>query len=109
MTDDEIRFSRINKYIEARKNGDTEACLRLVSDNIFFESERDGTYSGKAEFRSYLQKVKFEGTWNIPEKTGLNQYTIHGKVKILFIQISVKIVMSFDDNNLISIAKIMRG
>ncbi|KAG7396862.1 hypothetical protein PHYBOEH_001619 [Phytophthora boehmeriae] len=89
----------VKKYVALRLAKDTKATLQLVSDDIQFYSQRDGSYKGKEEFQKYLEKTKIEGSWEPAaiEDGDDEHVVVRGVVKILFIPISVKSTFSFDD------------
>eukprot|EP00124_Ichthyophonus_hoferi_P000325 Ihof_evm21s11 gene=Ihof_evmTU21s11 len=72
------------KYMDLRIDLNIDALLELVTDDIIMESTYYGTYTGKAEFRSYLEANLPRGAWEAPkfdEKRG--KVIILGMVKIL--------------------------
>lgn len=93
----------VKKYVSLRLVKDIPATLELVSDDIQFYSQRDGSYKGKKEFTEYLEKTKIEGTWEPPaiEDDDEQHVIVRGVVKIFYIPISVKSTFLFDDAGLI--------
>uniref|UniRef100_K3X1Q9 SnoaL-like domain-containing protein n=1 Tax=Globisporangium ultimum (strain ATCC 200006 / CBS 805.95 / DAOM BR144) TaxID=431595 RepID=K3X1Q9_GLOUD len=93
----------VKKYVSLRLVKDTKATLALVSDDIEFYSQRDGSYKGKEQFEQYLEKTKIEGTWQDPaiEDDDEQHVIVRGVVKIFYIPISVKSTFTFNDEGLI--------
>lgn len=93
----------VKKYVALRLVKDIPATLELVSDDIEFFSQRDGSYKGKKEFTEYLEKIKIEGTWQPPaiEDDDEQHVIVRGVVKIFYIPISVKSTFLFNDDGLI--------
>lgn len=90
----------VSKYVALRLEKRTKETLDLVSDDITFYSQRDGSYTGKTEFTTYLEKTKIEGVWQPPSiEEGDDEHVIvRGVVKIFYIPISVKSTFSFDED-----------
>ena len=59
-----IAVETANKYFKARLANDLATCLTFVSDDIEFESSRDGKFTGKDNFKGYLEKTPPNGTWD---------------------------------------------
>lgn len=99
----DAHVEHVKKYVALRLVKDIPATLELVSDDIEFFSQRDGSYKGKKEFAEYLEKIKIEGTWQPPAiEDGDEQHVIvRGVVKIFYIPISVKSTFLFNDDGLI--------
>ncbi|TYZ66614.1 hypothetical protein PybrP1_004480 [[Pythium] brassicae (nom. inval.)] len=93
----------VKKYVALRLAKDISATLELVSDDIEFYSQRDGSYKGKKAFTEYLEKTKIEGTWEPPaiEDDDTQHVIVRGVVKIFYIPISVKSTFLFTDAGLI--------
>lgn len=93
----------VKQYVALRLVKDIPPTLELVSDDIEFYSQRDGSYKGKKEFAEYLEKINIEGTWEPPAiEDGDEQHVIvRGVVKIFYIPISVKSTFLFNDDGLI--------
>ncbi|GAB9466792.1 hypothetical protein Gpo141_00004157 [Globisporangium polare] len=94
----------VKKYVALRLVKNIPETLELVSDDIEFFSQRDGSYKGKKEFAEYLEKIKIEGTWQPPaiEDDGDEQHVVvRGVVKIFYIPISVKSTFLFNEAGLI--------
>jgi hypothetical protein len=88
----------VRQYVALRLEKRTKETLELVSDDISFYSQRDGSYNGRAEFLVYLEKTKIEGVWQPPaiEDGDDEHVVVRGVVKIFYIPISVKSTFSFD-------------
>ncbi|GMF29123.1 unnamed protein product [Phytophthora lilii] len=88
----------VRQYVALRLEKRTKETLQLVSDDIQFCSQRDGSFQGKEPFREYLEKTQIEGTWAPPaiEDGDDEHVVVRGVVKIFYIPISVKSVFSFD-------------
>jgi len=83
-------------YMSARLSGDQATCLRLVSDNIHFVSQRDGEFQGKTSFQQYLGRTKVEGTWNEPRIGEGGLVHIDGQIKWMgVLPVQVKGVFRF--------------
>ena len=101
--------------------------MALCADDVVLESSKDGTKSGKAEFKAYLEKVFYvssslsvdtsfifavcfqngpKGTWQDPVADGDN-VIVMGKVSFMMIPVSVKAVFSFNSDD--KITKIVIG
>ncbi|ETI53530.1 hypothetical protein F442_03525 [Phytophthora nicotianae P10297] len=89
----------VKKYVALRLEKRTKETLQLVSDDIQFYSQRDGSYQGKEQFQEYLEKTKIEGKWEPPaiEDGDDEHVVVRGVVKIFYIPISVKSTFSFND------------
>jgi len=104
----EAKLTTAKKYFEYRMKGKNEEILHLVTDDIFLESERDGKYRGKEEFKRYLNEIKPTGAWGEPvakEET----VVIPGTVRYLMMNWNVLGTCTFDENNLINEIKLARG
>eukprot|EP01007_Sphenomonas_quadrangularis_P001489 NODE_2463_length_599_cov_1264.240000_g2096_i0.p2 GENE.NODE_2463_length_599_cov_1264.240000_g2096_i0~~NODE_2463_length_599_cov_1264.240000_g2096_i0.p2 ORF type:complete len:114 (-),score=18.04 NODE_2463_length_599_cov_1264.240000_g2096_i0:162-503(-) len=85
------------RYQDSRMAERHDETMSYVSDTIKFHSQRDGDFTGKAQFREYLTRTKIEGHWGDPEidpKTGL--VIILGKIKFLGIPVKVKGTFKFN-------------
>ncbi|KAG7386357.1 hypothetical protein PHYPSEUDO_000392 [Phytophthora pseudosyringae] len=89
----------VTQYVALRLEKRLDETLQLVSDDIHFYSQSDGSYQGKDHFRKYLEKTKIEGKWQLPaiEDGDDEHVVVRGVVKISYIPVSVKSTFSFDD------------
>ncbi|KAG2773688.1 hypothetical protein JG687_00011479 [Phytophthora cactorum] len=93
----------VKQYVKLRLEKRTKETLQLVSDDIQFYSQRDGSYQGKEQFRVYLEKTKIEGKWEPPaiEDGDDEHVVVRGVVKVFYIPISVKSTFSINDEGCI--------
>jgi hypothetical protein len=93
----------VKQYVALRLEKRTKETLQLVSDDVQFYSQRDGSFQGKEPFHVYLDKTKVEGTWQPPaiEDGDDEHVVVRGVVKIFYIPISVKSVFAFNNDGLI--------
>ncbi|KAE9316300.1 hypothetical protein PF008_g19039 [Phytophthora fragariae] len=91
----------VKQYVALRLEKRTKETLQLVSDDIQFYSQRDGSYRGKEQFRAYLEKTKVEGSWQPPaiEDGDDEHVVVRVVVKVFFVPISVKSTFAFDDDD----------
>ena len=91
--------SRLSLYLQYRQQGDIEACLGLMSENVVLVSEKDGQFQGKKELRKYLEKNPFQGKWSQPYMSPTdNMFRVDGTVKILFMSIKVRISVKLNSS-----------
>ncbi|KAI9031506.1 hypothetical protein DFJ74DRAFT_702514 [Hyaloraphidium curvatum] len=86
-----------NAYFKCRLANDVNGALALVTDDVVLESSRDGKFSGKEELKKYLEKTPPTGTWDEAATLEDGHPVIKGKVKFMFIPVSVKATFTIRD------------
>ena len=104
----ETKLTIAKQYFAYRMQEKNTELLQLVADDILLESERDGTYRGREEFKKYLDSIKPSGTWGEPVVQGEN-VVIPGKIRFLMMDWNVLGTCSFNKDNLINHIKLARG
>eukprot|EP00123_Amoebidium_parasiticum_P021324 comp6548_c0_seq1/m.2319 comp6548_c0_seq1/g.2319 ORF comp6548_c0_seq1/g.2319 comp6548_c0_seq1/m.2319 type:complete len:108 (-) comp6548_c0_seq1:373-696(-) len=91
-------LSTAQQYMNHRLASQTDACLSFLTDDIVIETPREGTHTGKAAVREYLEKTKPNGTWEAPSFDAANgKVVIPGKVKVGFVGVSLLAAFDFEE------------
>jgi len=90
----------VNRYLHFRKEGNVEELMKLLSDKIVIDSQRDGVFTGRGEVYRYYQEYSVpNGTWEEPQYINYNTIEVNGTVKFFLFSFKVRGVFYFDGDN----------
>ncbi len=94
-------------YFRARKAGNINTCMDLVSDHIKFISQIDGTFIGKYALEKFIKTHKPSANWDTSNFTTINDtICVYGTTKWLLSTIKLKAEFKIGNDNKISYLKI---
>jgi len=90
----------VNNYLTLRKEQNHDEVMKMMSNNIVIDSQKDGIFKGRGEVYRYFNECSVpSGTWNEPSYINYNTVEVTGTVNFLFFSFDVRGIFYFDEDN----------